>query len=65
MNQEALYQPTAKRKLPLESLFLAVVMAIGLAGICGIFFQPEKEGKPAWKQSDAKISANYAAPEQE
>lgn len=65
MNQEALHQPNVKRKLPLESLFLAIVMAIGLAGICGIFFQPEKEGKPAWKQSGAKISANYTAPGQQ
>lgn len=59
MNQEALHQPAVKRKLPLESLFLAIIMAIGLAGIYGLFFQPEKEGRPEWKQSGAKITANY------
>jgi len=59
MNQEALHQPAATRKLPLESLFLAIVMAIGLAGIFGIFFQPEKDGKPEWKASGEEISAIY------
>ncbi|NUO02406.1 MAG: hypothetical protein HUU01_17505 [Saprospiraceae bacterium] len=64
MNQKALHQPTTKRKLPLESLFLAIVMAIGLAGIYGLFFQPETAGKQEWKQSGAKISANYAGAEE-
>lgn len=59
MNQEALPQPTVKRKLPLESLFLAIVMAIGLAGIYGLFFQPEKGGQPEWKAPGEKISAIY------
>jgi len=59
MNQEALHQPTSKRKLPLESLFLAIVMAIGITGIYGLFFQPEKGGQPEWKTSDVKISAIY------
>lgn len=46
--QEILGVPTKKRKLPLESLFLAIVMAIGLAGIYGLFFQPKPPEKPAW-----------------
>ncbi len=59
MNLETGYEKKDARKLSLESLFLAIVMIVGLSGIFGIFFPSDKGEKPEWRQSDARISVNY------
>jgi len=61
MNHEALQQQqTAKRKLPLESLFLAIVMTIGLIGIYGIFVPPQKSSStPEWQSPNMEAAAEY------
>ncbi len=59
MNQKTLQQPNATRKLPLEGLFLAIVLVVGLAGIWGMFLQPDTHKKPEWKQAHVSTASTY------